>query len=441
MCRLVVLLAAVVLVLAPVSFSLAADPAPGTLSVAGKSYKLAHVVAYDTKVDDEPLISVLASDRPIAVDKIKASLKENDGSDERLSLSQPHVKVTFDKSGKIGSCSAWANNSFFSDSGDSLTGELKLDGSRVTGKAKLATQGEGERARGFEFEFAVGLLGTAAEEAPKAAALAKLGVTGKFKGNGKEAKLAFVSARAGEEFNDQPSLVLIFSENDHSKDPNPKFNVGFGKYGSSLIISCHEDGGIFGCQVGHAAHEKRGFSSIGQIELGEFQIAGGQVQGKLATGKENEFFGETWEVDLTFAAKYAAQAKPADPKPADPKPTVTTDKPATKRRPEEPKVPAAATPGLKAKDLAIPKGATNVEFKTLVEHIAFQSPGDVKAVVAEFSKSLAAQGWTSDGSDLVTAKSSILSRKRGEAKLTIFVKPADSGSTVTMFTDGLIWEE
>jgi hypothetical protein len=65
----------------------------------------------------------------------------------------------------------------------------------------------------------------------------------------------------------------------------------------------------------------------------------------------------------------------------------------------------------------------------------------VKALVAELSKSLEGQGWKSAGGDLVTAKSSILHRKRGEAELTIFVKPDGAGSTVTMFTEGLEWEE
>ncbi|HEV3005027.1 MAG TPA: hypothetical protein VGX78_11230 [Pirellulales bacterium] len=39
------------------------------------------------------------------------------------------------------------------------------------------------------------------------------------------------------------------------------------------------------------------------------------------------------------------------------------------------------------------------------------------------------------------AKSAILNRTRGAAKLTIFVKPAAEGSTVTIMTEGLDWEE
>ena len=94
----------------------------------------------------------------------------------------------------------------------------------------------------------------------------KPSVTGTFKGNGKEAKISFVSAHWREPFNDKPSIVLVFTEKDHSKDNKPDFNAAFEKFGSALIISLHEDGGIFGCQVVHSAISKKGFSSTGQIQ-------------------------------------------------------------------------------------------------------------------------------------------------------------------------------
>ena len=83
-------------------------------------------------------------------------------------------------------------------------------------------------------------------------------MTGVFKGNGKEAKLVHVSAHWREPFNDKPSMVLVFTEKDHSKDKKPDFDAGFGKFGSALIVSLHEDGDIFGCEVAHSAlqHEE-----------------------------------------------------------------------------------------------------------------------------------------------------------------------------------------
>jgi hypothetical protein len=65
----------------------------------------------------------------------------------------------------------------------------------------------------------------------------------------------------------------------------------------------------------------------------------------------------------------------------------------------------------------------------------------VKAVCAELTANLKAQGWTNEGSDLITPASSILKRKRGDAALTIFVKPEEGGSRVQIFTEGLSWDE
>src|SRR5262245_55052127 len=77
--------------------------------------------------------------------------------------------------------------------------------------------------------------GTAAEDAP---------VSGVFKGNGKAAKLAFVSTRKGEPFADKPTIVITFTEKDHSKEKKPVIKAGFGHFGSALIITINEEGNI-----------------------------------------------------------------------------------------------------------------------------------------------------------------------------------------------------
>ena len=92
------------------------------------------------------------------------------------------------------------------------------------------------------------------------------------------------------------------------------------------------------------------------------------------------------------------------------------------------------------KDLALTKDATDVEYKALVEHVAFKSKSKVKSVCTELAANLKAQGWSNDDTDLVQPQSSILKRKRGKATLTIFVKPANDGSQVQMFTEGLSWD-
>ena len=105
---------------------------------------------------------------------------------------------------------------------------------------------------------------------------------------------------------------------------------------------------------------------------------------------------------------------------------------------------AAAKPksgGLNVKDLALTKDASDIDYKALVEQLGFKTKTNVKSACTELSANLKAQGWTKKGSDLITPASAILKRKRGDAELTIFVKPEGGGSEVKMMTEGLAWDE
>ena len=106
---------------------------------------------------------------------------------------------------------------------------------------------------------------------------------GRLQGERQRCEAGYVSAHWREPFSDKPSMVLVFTEKDHSKDKKPDFNAAFGKFGSALIISLHEDGGIFGCQVVHSAHQKQDFSSIGSIKTNNFKFEEGKVEGELTT--------------------------------------------------------------------------------------------------------------------------------------------------------------
>ena len=128
-------------------------------------------------------------------------------------------------------------------------------------------------------------------------------VSGKFTGNGKEAKLAYATAMKGEPYLDKPTIVLVFTEKDHSKEKNPKIMATFGKFGSALIITVDPEGNIIGCTVAHTAHEKSGFSALGDVKSSDFKIADGMIKGKFATKGEVDAFGEKWEVKLTFQVK------------------------------------------------------------------------------------------------------------------------------------------
>jgi hypothetical protein len=246
-------------------------------------------------------------------------------------------------------------------------------------------------------------------------------------------------------------MDLVFTEKDHSKDKKPDLSAAFGRFGSALIISLHEDGGIFGCQVVHSAHQKQGFSSIGSIHTNDFTYENGKVEGELTTDGQVDTFGETWEVKMKFIAPLGEISKEFQPaeskKPQKEETRASTrsgDEPTSDESDDESNDKSASQPAvaeLNVKDLALTKDATDVEYKDVVEHVLFKSKSKVKSVCADLAANLKAQGWTNDGMDMVQPQSSILKRKRGEATLTIFVKPENGGSEVKMFTDGLSWEE
>ena len=422
----------------------------GTVTVKDKNYSLTHALAYETKFNDEEMIAVVLSGQAVSSEDLKkAREEEKEGQDGEFK--RPYIKLEFTKAGELKFWSAGVGDtSLGRRSSGNPTGELKVQDGRVSGKASQPNETEGMFPSGFDVRFDVALLRAgeslpdSVKKKPGPAANVKPSVTGVFKGNGKDAKLAHVSAHWREPFNNQPGMVLVFTEKDHSKDKKPDFNAAFGKFGSALIISLHEDGGIFGCQVVHTAHQKQGFTAIGQIKTNNFQFADGQVQGELTTDGPDEVFGETWEVNLKFVAplgeipkefQVADSKKPEEDATNDPEIAKLTTKLSEKAAPK----PAADQ--LNVKDLALTKDASDVEYQELVEHVVFKSKANVKSVCTELAANLKAQGWTKDGSDLITAASSILKRKRGDAELTIFVKPESGGSEVKIFTGGLDWDE
>ena len=235
----------------------------GTFMLEGKNYLLTHALAYETTINDEELIAVVLSGQPISSEELKkAKDGEKEGQDSEFK--RPFIKLEFTKAGALKLWSAAAGGTSLGRRGGNATGELKLQDGRVSGKASQPNETEGMFPAGFDVRFDVALLRAGeslpatVKKKPGPPANVKPSVTGVFKGNGKDAKLAHVSAHWREPFNNQPGMVLVFTEKDHSKDKKPDFHAAFGEFGSALIISLHEDGGIFGCQVVHMAHQKQG---------------------------------------------------------------------------------------------------------------------------------------------------------------------------------------
>ena len=316
-----------------------ANLSEGTLMLKGKNYLVKNAVAYETTIDGEEGIAVVLSGPTISSEKIneaRKSEKKGEPSDFR----RPYVKLEFTKAGEFKGWSAAVGDTSLGRRKGDATGEIKLQDGRAVGKASQPNETEGMFPSGLDVHFDVPLLrageSLAPSKKPGPAANVKPSVTGVFKGNGKDAKLAYVSAHWREPFGDKPSIVLVFTEKDHSKDKKPDFNAGFGKFGSALIVSLHEDGDIFGCEVAHTALKHQNFSSIGKINTNDFEYADGQVKGELTTDGAADVFGETWEVNVKFVAplgEIPKEFQPAAPKEAEQE---TTGKQATTESTAEP---------------------------------------------------------------------------------------------------------
>jgi len=429
----------------------------GTLMLEDKNHTLSHALAYETTVNGEEAIAVALSGQAISSEELKKS-QETEKKGGFADFRKPFLILDFTKAGHLKFWSAAAGGtSIGRREAGKATGEIKLQDGRVSGKASQPRDAEGVFPTAFDVRFDVKLLAAGeslpatVKKPPGPAANVKPTVTGVFKGNGKEAKIAYVSAQWQEPFGDKPSMKLVFTEKDHSKVKKPDFDAAFGKLGSALIISLHEDGGIFGCQVVHSAHSKQGFSSIGSIRTNNFKYEDGKVEGELTTDGQVDTFGEKWEVNLKFVAplgevpkefQVADSKKPEESASGNSKKPTGDDAEDDEDEDTDEEKPASkpAADQLNVKDLAVTKDATDFEYKTMVEHVLFKSKASTKAVVTELTANLKAQGWAADGRDLITPASSILKRKRGEAALTIFVKPDDGGSKVQIFTEGLSWE-
>ncbi len=403
----------------------------GNLSVNGRRIVYKNVVAVRGKYYGEGRIMVLATGQPVSADVIK-KVKET-GAEENLDVEvkQPYLKAVFMDDGSLRCLIGMGGNTSFGERGPPLEGQATIADGRIRGSVKAVRTGDFAKEVSLTFDVPI-------DAEVKVAGPEKLDppvkptVSGQFVGNGNGSQVKYVWVEEHEPFNGQEAVSLIFTEKDPAAARKPSLDAAFGKLGSAVRLSVHRDGGIFGCEVSHSAHRKQGFTSLGQIHMVEFEIAGGNVTGHVSTGGVLDTFGEKWEVDLKFAAPLPEKLRNT---------VATSSKPATIEPREsarkEPKTPAG--PRIAARALPLPKDATDVQFKQLVEHIQFSSTLPVEAVAREFSANLKQQGWKDGSGSLVGKKNAILKREQGDAKLTIMVQPVAAGSVVKIFTEGLDW--
>ncbi len=111
----------------------------GQLMFGDGQWKLAHVVAYEVRQFDEIVTKVLASEKPINMAKLKASLAK-DGTDDGIFELQPNVNLIIDDNDSLQRVSIWVDGASVSSNAD-LEGDVTIADGRVRGTAKLSEPG------------------------------------------------------------------------------------------------------------------------------------------------------------------------------------------------------------------------------------------------------------------------------------------------------------
>ena len=129
-------------------------------------------------------------------------------------------------------------------------------------------------------------------------------VSGRFVGNGKEAKLAFVSAWPREKSDDKEAIIIVLTEKDHAASKRPWLDAGFGQFGAALRFSLSRpDAKLIGTQVGHPGLKRSGVSVSGTgIRAEGVTITANRVEGRFFTPKPETFFEDVFEIDMKVAA-------------------------------------------------------------------------------------------------------------------------------------------
>ncbi len=148
------------------------------------------------------------------------------------------------------------------------------------------------------------VLGTAGLVLLPARGFAADTVSGRFVGNGKEAKLGFISAWPRDPFSGKETIVIVLTEKDHKASKKPWFDAGFGEFGAALQFSLTKpDAKLIGTEVGHPGLKRKPVSVSGSsIQAEGVTITANRVEGRFFTPKPGTFFDDVFEIDMKVAA-------------------------------------------------------------------------------------------------------------------------------------------
>jgi hypothetical protein len=130
-------------------------PTSGKLTIGNQTYKLNNAVAYQMKQFDEPMTSVVLSEKPLNMAKLKAAMGKKAADDYFEFI--PQVRLLIDAADNVSSISIWADNTSISTNGK-LAGDIVIEDGRARGTVKTTKPDD----YSFEVSFDVSVLGAPA---------------------------------------------------------------------------------------------------------------------------------------------------------------------------------------------------------------------------------------------------------------------------------------
>ena len=136
-------------------------------------------------------------------------------------------------------------------------------------------------------------------------AMAGPAVSGTFTGDGKPATITQVSAYPDEPFDDQPVTAIVFTAKEQVGDAKKVlFSATFGDYGEAIVAKVTPDGNLIGVDILHPGVQPNGSVSLsGVLTMENYKNSGGEISGRLTSNGDEDVFGHTLNLDLTFHTK------------------------------------------------------------------------------------------------------------------------------------------
>lgn len=137
-------------------------------------------------------------------------------------------------------------------------------------------------------------------------------ITGRFVGNGKEAKLRFAGAYPRDGQSGKNAIVIVLSEKDPAASKNPRSDAEFGELGSAVTISLYNPGGeVFEAQLIHPSFPQSPVTAVGPVKGSDVKLAGNRVEGRFKTnGIVSMFEGKPYEVKFELDVTVGADIRP-----------------------------------------------------------------------------------------------------------------------------------